>query len=45
MIGNRRIGASLVIKDNLIFGIKENQEKMKQKLGAFEDEILNREAL
>jgi hypothetical protein len=44
MIGNRRFGSSLVIKDNLAFGIKENLEKFKNKLGFFEDEILNREA-
>jgi len=44
MIGNRRLGSSLVVKDNLVFGIKESNDKIKSKLGMFEDEILNREA-
>lgn len=44
MIGNRRLGASLIVKDNLVFGIKESIEKFKNKTGFFEDEVLNREA-
>lgn len=34
----------MVVKDNFTFGVKENIEKFKSKLGFFEDEILNREA-
>lgn len=44
VIGNRRFGSSLVVKDNFAFGIKENIEKFKTKAGFFEDEILSREA-
>ena len=44
VIGNRRFGSSLVVKDNFAFGIKENIEKFKNKAGFFEDEILSREA-
>lgn len=44
IIGNRRFGSSLVVKDNFTFGVKENLERFKSKLGFFEDEILNREA-
>ena len=43
-IGNRRLGTSLVVKDNLVFGIKESLDKFKSKSGFIEDEILNREA-
>jgi hypothetical protein len=42
-IGNRRIGTSLIMKDNLVFGIKERNEAFKSKLGN-EDELLSREA-
>jgi len=44
LIGSRRLGSSLIIKDNLVFGIKESNDKVKAKLGMFEDEVLNREA-
>jgi hypothetical protein len=43
-IGNRRVGTSLVIKDNLAFGVKENPDKFKNKSGSFEDDVLSREA-
>lgn len=43
-VGGRRIGASLVLKDNLIFGVREKPETFKQKATLEEDEVLrNRE--
>lgn len=43
-VGGRRLGASLVIKDNLSFGIRERAEVFKSKVSYDEDEILrNRE--
>lgn len=45
LIGGRRIGASLVVKDNLVFGVRERPESFAQKLSIEEDELLrNREA-
>ena len=45
LIGGRRIGASLVVKDNLVFGVRERPEAFSQKLSIEEDELLrNREA-
>lgn len=44
VIGNRRFGTSLVIKDNLAFGIKEAQDKFKAKSSLTEEELLSREA-
>jgi hypothetical protein len=44
-VGGRRVGASLVIKDNLSFGIRERPESFKEKTTIEEDEVLrNREA-
>jgi hypothetical protein len=43
-VGNRRMGASLVIKDNLVFGVREMLERFKDKLGYLDDEVLSREA-
>jgi hypothetical protein len=45
LIGGRRIGASLVVKDNLVFGVRERPESFAQKLSIEEDEMLrNRES-
>lgn len=45
LIGGRRIGASLVIKDNLTFGIRERPSTFKAKQTLEEDELMrNREA-
>lgn len=33
LLGNRRLGKSIIIKDNLVFGIRESEEKFKQKVG------------
>ena len=45
LIGGRRIGASLVVKDNLVFGVRERPDSFKEKLSIEEDELLrNREA-
>jgi hypothetical protein len=45
LIGGRRIGASLVVKDNLVFGIKERHDTFTLKGGPEEDDVLrNREA-
>jgi hypothetical protein len=38
------MGASLVIKDNLTFGLREMLDKFKQKQGYLQDEVLSREA-
>lgn len=40
LIGGRRHGSSLILKDNLMFGIKETLESVKDKVD-FEDEIIN----
>ena len=42
-IGNRRVGSSMIIKDNLTFGIRESEEKFKEKAGG-EEELVNMEA-
>ena len=39
-VGSRSFGSSLVIKDNLVFGIKENQAVLEEKV-SMEDYILN----
>jgi hypothetical protein len=39
-VGSRSFGSSLVIKDNLVFGIKENQAVLEEKV-SMEDHILN----
>lgn len=45
MIGGRRIGCSLVVKDNLVFGVRERHETFKHKHSIEQDELLrNREA-
>ncbi len=45
LIGGRRIGASLIVKDNLVFGVRERPEAFKSKNSIEEDELLrNREA-
>ena len=38
-VGSRSFGSSLVIKDNLVFGIKENQSVLEEKV-SMEDYIL-----
>jgi len=44
LIGGRRLGASLIIKDNLSFGIRERGDNFKAKVSTEEDEVLrNRE--
>jgi hypothetical protein len=44
LIGGRRIGASLIIKDNMSFGIRERGENFGEKVSTEEDEVLrNRE--
>lgn len=43
-VGNRRMGASLVAKDNLIFGVREMIDRFKSKHGYLDDEVLSREA-
>ena len=45
VVGGRRIGASLIIKDNLTFGVRERPDSFKAKVSIEEDELLrNREA-
>ena len=41
-VGGRRFGASVICKDNLVFGIREDADKVKEKV-AFEDELPNLE--
>lgn len=41
-VGARRIGGSLIIKDNLTFGIKESEQAVENKIEG-EDELLNME--
>lgn len=43
IVGGRRIGSSLVVKDNLAFGIQETMDKFKSKCSLTDDELLNRE--
>lgn len=42
-IGNRRMGNSIIIKDNLVFGVREKMEHFKEK-GGEEEIFLNRES-
>lgn len=42
-VGGRRFGTSVIVKDNLIFGIKESQSELESKVGD-DDSILNNEA-
>ena len=42
-IGSRRFGTSVVIKDNLVFGIKEDQSRVNEKVEG-DDELLNMES-
>jgi hypothetical protein len=42
LIGCRRIGASLVVKDNLVFGIKERPDTFALKGGPEEDDVLRK---
>jgi hypothetical protein len=42
-VGSRRIGTSLIVKDNLIYGIRERPETFKSKVG-HENYIITREA-
>lgn len=42
-VGGRRFGTSVIVKDNLIFGIKETQKKVDEKIDG-EDEMLSMEA-
>ena len=42
-VGGRRFGTSVIVKDNLIFGIKESQSELESKV-ADDDTILNNEA-
>ena len=45
IMGSRRLGCSLIMKDNFLFGIKERADAFKLKSqGSFEDTILSREA-
>jgi hypothetical protein len=37
LIGNRRLGSSLIIKDNFTFGVRESNNKFKDKVGGEED--------
>ena len=40
LVGNRRMGSSLIIKDNLKFGVRESNVKFENKVGQ-EEEIIN----
>ena len=42
-VGGRRFGTSVIVKDNLIFGIKEGQSELESKVGD-DDSVLNNEA-
>ncbi len=44
IIGGRRFGTSLIIKDNLAFGIRETTQAFASKSTIMEEEILSREA-
>ena len=41
-VGARRFGASVIIKDNLVFGIKEDESKVNEKVEG-DDELYNLE--
>lgn len=43
IVGSRRFGSTLVIKDNLTFGIKESKDVVSEKVPC-QDEILSMEA-
>ena len=45
LVGSRRIGTSLVVKDNLLFGLRERHEVFKGKQTLDEDELANRDAV
>ena len=42
-VGGRRFGTSVIVKDNLIFGINEGQSELESKVGD-DDSVLNNEA-
>lgn len=42
-VAGRRFGSSVIIKDNMVFGIKENEGTVKEKV-AGDDDLLNQEA-
>ena len=42
-MGGRRFGASVIIKDNMVFGIKENEDAVTDKVQG-DDEMLSQEA-
>lgn len=44
VIANKRFGSSLIIKDNLVFGIKETADKFKEKQSMSDEELMSREA-
>jgi hypothetical protein len=45
LIGGRRIGCSLIMKDNLVFGVRERHDTFKHKHSIEQDELIrNREA-
>ena len=39
-VGSRRFGASVVVKDNMVFGVKEDQKTVDEKVTG-DDELLN----
>lgn len=41
-IGGRRVGKSMIVKDNLIFGVKERKERFDENKGGNE-KLLSRE--
>ena len=41
-VGSRRFGASVVVKDNMVFGVKEDQKTVDEKVTG-DDELLNQE--
>ena len=42
-VGGRRFGASVILKDNLVFGVRESEAVVKEKV-PLEDELLNQES-
>ena len=44
LLGGRRFGTSLIIKDNLAFGIRETTQAFSTKASMLEEEVLSREA-
>jgi hypothetical protein len=42
-VGGRRFGASVIIKDNLVFGIREDEATVKEKV-PHQDELPNQES-